>query len=84
MRRRVKRLECTQVPDTLLLADGEEIRLRPGERLEALLAAVEGREHHVHGHLQRLAPGASEDAHELAELIAALQEPPEEGNDYEG
>jgi hypothetical protein len=71
MRRRERAAE-KHTPDTLRLEDGEEVRLRPGDRLQALLAVTEGDEHPLHEPLRRLAPGADPGARELAELVDAL------------
>ncbi len=58
--------------DVLPLADGTEIFLAPGDRLEALLAALDGESHPVHDHLDRIHPDADHDTREYVGLLKAL------------
>ena len=58
--------------DTFELEDGSSHTARPGDRLDALLAAIVGEEHDLHEPLRELSPVADEDAKELHELLAAL------------
>jgi hypothetical protein len=58
--------------DTFALEDGSVHKARPGDRLHALLAVIEGEEHDLHEPLSKLSPVADEDAKELRELLEAL------------
>ena len=71
---RLRRLErdAEQLQDTLRLEDGSVVHVMPGERLDALLAALDDEPHDLHAALQRLHPDASATDHELAELLEAL------------
>ncbi len=65
-------MEGAGLSDPLPLEDGSVHRARPGDRLDALLATIEGSEHELHEPLRRLADHASDDAKELAELIGCI------------
>ena len=73
-KRRLKKLEerARALADTLLLADGTELHLSPGDRLDALLAAIDDEPHPLHALFARLGPDVAATDHELAALIAAL------------
>ncbi len=59
--------------DVIELEDGSRVELAPHDRLDALLAAVEGEHHPLADDLARLSPDASPNDHELRELLEALQ-----------
>jgi UDP-N-acetylenolpyruvoylglucosamine reductase len=71
---RLSRLEeyIRRNADVLALSDGSEVYLADEERLDALLAAIDGEHHRVHDLVDSLHPDAEADLHELAELLKAL------------
>jgi hypothetical protein len=62
-----------QLSDAIPLSDGTRYTAGPGERFEAFLALMDGRQHSLIDILPRLAPDAEQSLHELAALFAAFQ-----------
>ena len=70
---RLKRLaRISPKPDLASLEDGTVVEIAPGERLAALLAALDDEHHPLHDPLPRLAPGADPRLLELRDMIAAI------------
>ena len=69
----MRRLERgVPAPDVAPLADGTREPIAPGERLNALLAALEGEAHPLHELLPKLSEEADPGLLELGELVSAL------------
>ncbi len=80
---RVRRLENEERADVLKLSDGTELRLGPTDRLESLLAALDGEQNHWLGELflqeEDLHPDSPVRDHELvAGLLNKAIEGPED------
>ncbi len=73
---RIRRLERTEHADMIKLSNGTELRLGPTDRLESLLAALDGEQNHWLGELlQDLHPDSPVRDHELAGLLKAIEGP---------
>ena len=77
LRSRIRRAErmADDCADTLILPDGTEVRCAEGDRLDALLAAIDGEEHWLLPHLMAMDPGEEE----LANLVQAIEGGEDEG-----
>ena len=70
---RIRRLERTEHADVIKLSDGTEIRLGPFDRLEGLLATIDGEAHWLHEALGQPPADAPPHDIELAQLLKALR-----------
>ncbi len=76
---RIERLEeaAAEFTDTLVLADGTEVEIAPGELLDGFLAVIDGGDH-------RLVPHLRDVEGELGELVRAIAPVGEEEGDSWG
>ncbi len=83
LRKRLDRLEerAGLLHDEITLPDGTAVRLAPGERLDALVAALDEEEHPLLDIARRV--GANEEAEECLRLLWAIQPGPAEGEALE-
>ena len=66
--------QIAQYQDDLRLEDGTVVTVARSDRLDALLAAIDGEEHPLHDHLNRLHEEAEPLDLELADLVYALKD----------
>jgi len=74
LRDRLRRIQraVEGLEDKLELEDGTVLRLGEYDRLDALIAVVDGGHHFLHDALRKVHPDASAGDHELASLIRAF------------
>jgi hypothetical protein len=77
LRSRIRRAErmANDRADALVLPDGTEVRYAEGDRLDALLAVIDGEEHWLLPHLRAMDPSEEE----LANLVQAIEGGEDEG-----
>jgi hypothetical protein len=77
LKSRIRKIErmADNCADTLVLPTGEVVRVGEGERLDALLAAIDGEEHWLLPHLMAMDPAEEE----LANLVQAIEGGEDEG-----
>ena len=70
---RIRRLERREGYDIIVLEDGTEVKLAPPDRLEALLAHVNGEHHWLADTLKELPADAPPNDLELRDLLTAME-----------